>query len=452
MPNEGVKLKFVLLFSLFFCLKGFSFEVYFSPETNLDQIVVQEIQKSKKNIDISIYTFRSTPIIQALVDKVKNNSNFKIRILIRRADMESLVELFLPLEAEFEKLGVNTENIKYVNVTNHHKFLIVDGKTLLNTSGNFNDSPLQASYDENLFVCSRSCPELVEAFQTEFEYLYFNSHPLFIDDLIPSNSDHLGLLYLKPDAKDFKSVALFTSDNFFIETVDGKNKFKIKKNLNIGIIENKLISTILNAKKSIKVATGHLRSWTLAKTLAEAAKKGIQVEVILDGQEYLSPEYQILEDQMRDKCLKSGKSLEDCYSTGFRFGRWLETQGVKVSFKYYMIFWDFIDAPQMHHKYMIVDNQVVFTGSYNWSKNAEFKTFENLAILNNKKVVTQFLKNFEAIKNYGVKNFKILTESWIQNKSDVNLIFDPMTLTVPEIDKLFLILKKNHPEVFINKD
>ena len=35
----------------------------------------------------------------------------------------------------------------------------------------------------------------------------------------------------------------------------------------------------------------------------------------------------------------------------------------------------------MHNKYCIIDNQVVITGSYNWSKNAEDKNEENAAVM-----------------------------------------------------------------------
>lgn len=34
----------------------------------------------------------------------------------------------------------------------------------------------------------------------------------------------------------------------------------------------------------------------------------------------------------------------------------------------------------MHNKFCVIDNQVVLTGSYNWSDNAEFKNDENITI------------------------------------------------------------------------
>ena len=34
----------------------------------------------------------------------------------------------------------------------------------------------------------------------------------------------------------------------------------------------------------------------------------------------------------------------------------------------------------MHNKFCVIDNQIVITGSYNWSDNAEFKNDENITI------------------------------------------------------------------------
>lgn len=456
----------------------FAFETYFSPKDDLDHIVVQEIKKSKTSLDISIYTFRSIPIINAIIEKVQSDPNFKIRVLIRRASMDELVEFLSPLELALKSNGLSLNKLRYVSVTNHHKFIIIDGKILLNSSANFNDSELQATYDENLFVCSRSCPDLVTAFKKEFEYLYEHSHSLLLEEVFNFNS----IIPKIQDAEAIKNIVLFSSENFEPVFKAEKKTFKLKPeeikkekvitsktenkkdsaieksltrfgdDFDLGWIEKNLVYHIHQAKKSVKVATGHLRSYTLAKTLAEVSKKGIQVELVLDGQEYLSPEYQAIEDQEKLACMNGGKTKEECVEIGFHFGRWLSDQGVNVLFKYYMVFWNFMDAPQMHHKYMIIDDQTVFAGSYNWSKNAEFRTFENVAITKHPQTVKDYLRNFREIQNYGLTKTKSLYQDLIlewKNKEDfISLLFEPMSLTVSQIDHLRLILKGKCSEVF----
>lgn len=432
---------FVLI--LFFQTTLFAYQVYFSPQDDLDKVIVGEVLKAKKSIDISIYTFRSEPVVEALVQKLKENPKFKLRLLVRRVGMDSLSPYISPLEVELQRQGLDASNIRFVNVTNHHKFMIVDGKTLLNTSGNFNTTKLAAGYDENLFVCSRTCPKLVNAFQEEFEYLYAHSNYLLLEDEMPFDSR------LKtPNPKDWSDVAFFTSENFEATERGSSLVFRVKKDLEQGWVEKNLIHKIESAKKSIQVATGHLRSYTLANALAEASKRGIKVELILDSQEYISEAYQTIEDQEKEECLLEGKDLEDCVEVGFHFGRWLHEQGVDVYFKYYMIFWDFIHAPQMHHKYMIIDNKVLYTGSYNWSKNAEFKTFENKAIITHPKTVEAYIQNFKEMKNYGQGKYSDLIQKWAQEKKEIRLVFEPMALSVDEIDGLREFLKTRCTQLF----
>lgn len=44
----------------------------------------------------------------------------------------------------------------------------------------------------------------------------------------------------------------------------------------------------------------------------------------------------------------------------------------------------------MHNKFCIIDNQIVITGSYNWSDNAEFKNDENITVEYDPKQATEY--------------------------------------------------------------
>ena len=59
----------------------------------------------------------------------------------------------------------------------------------------------------------------------------------------------------------------------------------------------------------------------------------------------------------------------------------------------------FIDGNegQMHHKTMIVDGQIVITGSYNFSRSAEIRNDENLVIIYNEKIADFFMKEFQRV-------------------------------------------------------
>ncbi len=53
------------------------------------------------------------------------------------------------------------------------------------------------------------------------------------------------------------------------------------------------------------------------------------------------------------------------------------------------------DNSVVHHKFCIIDDKIVITGSYNWTYTAELKNWENIVILNDLKIVKGFIDEFE---------------------------------------------------------
>jgi len=51
----------------------------------------------------------------------------------------------------------------------------------------------------------------------------------------------------------------------------------------------------------------------------------------------------------------------------------------------------------MHHKIMVIDGEIVITGSYNFSRNAEEKNDENILVLYSDEIAQQYLLEFERI-------------------------------------------------------
>lgn len=57
----------------------------------------------------------------------------------------------------------------------------------------------------------------------------------------------------------------------------------------------------------------------------------------------------------------------------------------------------------MHHKFLIVDNQKVISGSYNWTYNAEFRNSENIMVSTDNECVEEFSKEFEKLKEASIR-------------------------------------------------
>lgn len=91
----------------------------------------------------------------------------------------------------------------------------------------------------------------------------------------------------------------------------------------------------------------------------------------------------------------------------------------------------------MHHKYAIIDERIIITGSFNWSKNAE-SSFENIMIIkDNLDLVSKFVKEYEQIislNTSAIKSLQSIHNCQISNcnGNKVNiLVFDgtPMKMT-----------------------
>jgi phosphatidylserine/phosphatidylglycerophosphate/cardiolipin synthase-like enzyme len=53
----------------------------------------------------------------------------------------------------------------------------------------------------------------------------------------------------------------------------------------------------------------------------------------------------------------------------------------------------------MHHKFAVLDNSVVITGSFNWTMQAVKFNQENILFYENKVIASQFTKEFDRLWN-----------------------------------------------------
>lgn len=109
------------------------------------------------------------------------------------------------------------------------------------------------------------------------------------------------------------------------------------------------------AKKYIHVAVYAFTNRFLAQALVRAAQRGVDVKVVLDGKFDEESEYS-KGDYLKRKGI-AVKGVKAWTRRGLRI-----VEGL------------------MHHKFAVIDGQVVVTGSYNWTATAEAANYENLLI------------------------------------------------------------------------
>ena len=128
--------------------------------------------------------------------------------------------------------------------------------------------------------------------------------------------------------------------------------------------ESAILEQLLSAKESIFVQAYSFTNPSIASALADARSRGVNVVILLD---------------------KSHRTQK--YSTADYMSN------ARVS--------TFIDDRHSiaHNKIMIVDEQVVITGSYNFTRAAEKSNAENLVIIESPGVATKYLHNWK--KHWG---------------------------------------------------
>jgi phosphatidylserine/phosphatidylglycerophosphate/cardiolipin synthase-like enzyme len=122
-----------------------------------------------------------------------------------------------------------------------------------------------------------------------------------------------------------------------------------------------IVKEITAAKSTILVQAYSFTSAPIAKALVEAHKRGVEVQAILD----------------------KSQRTEKYSSADF-----LHNTGISVR----------IDAQHAiaHNKVMVIDGQVVITGSFNFTKAAEEKNAENLLVIRDKGVADKYTDNWQA--------------------------------------------------------
>ena len=163
-----------------------------------------------------------------------------------------------------------------------------------------------------------------------------------------------------------------------------------------------------------------------------------------------------LEKKDLDACVvaagANATKKQSCYDKSFHWSYPVAEAGIPLRFKHCAYRWHHSYAPQMHHKYMIVDGATVASGSYNLSDNAEHETMENMVVYRGASfdaLAVQFVQNFEQIWKTGEAAGgyeKVLDE--VQNGTGpIPLVYDSMALDHAQVTNLKLAIRTACPLV-----
>lgn len=125
---------------------------------------------------------------------------------------------------------------------------------------------------------------------------------------------------------------------------------------------NAIITAIQQAEHAVKICVFTISDDRITAAIRQAHAAGIQVKVLTDN----------------EKLFDKGSDIRE-----------LALAGVLIR----------VDVTQyhMHHKFAIIDNEVLLTGSYNWTRSAANYNHENLLVTNQPALVNAFLTEFDSL-------------------------------------------------------
>ena len=395
---------------------------------------IHAIDSAQHSIDISMYSFGNSDIREAL-QRAAQDRNVAIRILYEGAlDDNKSANWSSTISGLLESGGAE---VRWTNIINHHKFAIIDGPrtsldeastaTLISGSANWGNSAA-SRYDESTVIINGDAT-IVLPFQREFNRLWAGSR---------GRTDPSPPTIAIPDPKPGDEVeVLFTSANFDIKESSNGPVFSVRKDATV--VQDRLVEIIKGATQSVWIAADHFRLRPMAEALIEQhiTHPDIDIRVYVDQQEYRS------EADIEDASTSLANCIKDeapyspeaakCYDEWSYFANQLAQTGIPVRFKKYSHDWDIGTSRLMHHKYIIVDGQIIAAGSYNLSNHAEQESLENMVIYTHERfpdIVDAYRENFAAIWQTGIREQRYQrTLNLLQHSNDpIPIDFAPMAI------------------------
>jgi competence ComEA-like helix-hairpin-helix protein len=379
------------------------------PGDNLEKIIIDTINQAQSNVDVAVQELRLPLIAQALV--TKQESGVKVRVILENSYNFTVAELVEKIQAKAKTSDqdgdraedyiafidqnqdgiTQTEsnqrdavqilrngNIPVIDDTEdgskgtglmHHKFVIVDGKTLIVTSANFTLSDQHGDYTKpetrgnanNLLIIQS--PELAQIFTEEFNLMW--------GDGVGGQKD--SLFGTKKPQRLAKTLTI------------GNSQITVKFSPDKKIIpweqtSNGLIAqTLQRSQQQIHLLLFVFSEQSISNILEERHQRGTDIKVLIDpgfAFRNYSEGLDLLGVNLKTNCQEEANNRP--------WSNPIETVGIPTLPK----------GDKLHDKLGIVDDRWVITGSHNWSNGANYLNDETLLVLENPQINAHYQREF----------------------------------------------------------
>ncbi|AFY73348.1 hypothetical protein Syn7502_01249 [Synechococcus sp. PCC 7502] len=373
------------------------------PGDDIEQLIIDNINAAKSTIDMAVQELRLPKIVEALSDRQK--AGVKVRLVIENTYNRGYSEF---TEAEREKFNerekgkyadflafadlnkdgklsqdeinqrdtipmLKNAKIRYIDDTAdgstgsglmHHKFFVVDQKAVFTTSANFTMSDVHGDFIAPLTTGNKNNalriedPEVARLFTEEFELMWN-------DKLFGSKKPHRPVRSLM--VGDTQVEVKFSPDKSDIEWEETSN----------GLIGKSLSKS----QKSANMALFVFAEPKLGNLLEEVHDHNVEVKVLIDPG-FAYRDYSAALDMW------GYVSTQDCRDGNARpWAKPIDTVGVP----------NLVKGDLLHHKFGVVDSNVVITGSHNWSNTANRTNDETLMVIHTPIVGAHYQREFDRL-------------------------------------------------------
>ncbi|MDX2230689.1 MAG: phospholipase D-like domain-containing protein [Leptolyngbyaceae cyanobacterium bins.349] len=384
---------------------------YTRDGSNLEQVLIDAIAAARSTVDIAVQELRLPGIAQALVER--HRAGVRVRVILENtyskpysqftpAEVAQLPEreqnryqearrlfdlnqdgqisqdeahqrdaLVILDKAQVPRIDDTADGSAGSNLM-HHKFLVVDGQTVVVTSANLTTSDVHGDFQSQHSrgnannLLKLASPELAGLFTQEFNYMWGDG---------PAG---------KPDSrfgvkKPFRPAQSVRVGSTLVEVQFSPTSQAIAWDQS----SNGLISkTLVSATRSIQMALFVFSDQPLVDRLDRVRLRGVEIKALIDpGFAYRS--YSEALDMM-------GISLMDDCRLETSNRPWkpaIATVGVPR----------LTPGDLLHHKFGVVDQQTVVTGSHNWTAAANTGNDETVLVIHNPIVAAHYHREFERL-------------------------------------------------------
>jgi competence ComEA-like helix-hairpin-helix protein len=362
------------------------------PGDDLEKLITEAVKSARSTVDIAVQEFRLPGIARELADRQR--SGIKVRLIVEHMynrpwsdfspqELAKLPQRDRDRYSEFVQLAdtnkddkLNSEEIQkgdaLLIIKNagipliddtadgskgsnlmHHKFVVIDGKTVIVTSANFTTSDIHGDFKtaasrgnaNNLLKIENA--RLAQLFTQEFNIMWGDG---------PGG---------KPDSKfgikkPFREAQKVIVGNATVAVQFSPTSNTVPWGKSVNSLINK---TLVGANKSVNLALFVFSDQRLANTLEIGSRRGVTVRALIDSN-FIYRSYSEGLDMM-------GVTLSDNCQLKADNRPWrqpISTVGVA----------SLPMGDRLHHKFGVVDGNTVITGSHNWTEAANHGNDETL--------------------------------------------------------------------------